>query len=444
MTLLVANNGTWGRVSITLLFLAVNHSDDRANLDENNFNNTTRNAMKLVNQIQDKVKRHQERRVSTGLHFVIADSIRYIPQQAWKKIVEHQSLFMSLEYLNTIEAHSPENSQQRYAMAFEQGKPVVAVVCQVAQINGGNFYKPANKLQTLVAEKYQERILVCGNLVSSGLHGVAFDPELDEDRVWRIVAEMLYKIRRGEQLGGTIDFVMLKDLKGGQINRSSMLERYSYRKIQTDPDMVLQLDETIQCFDDYLASLTSKYRSRCKKIITSVEAAGYRCEKLPVDPIMDKRLHQLYLQVENKSQVRLATLPQGYFYALSQILGDKFCCYGIKTDAHLAGFISIVKDGDSAVAYYVGVDYQVNKEVPVYFRLLQLVIESAIEMGCQRISFGRTASEPKANLGAKPVDSYVWVRHRVPLVNFVIRKLFRSVPYEEAPERTVIRQEKDD
>lgn len=161
-----------------------------------------------------------------------------------------------------------------------------------------------------------------------------------------------------------------------------------------------------------------------------------------VDDGLDEKLYQLYLNVENKSDVRLATLPKGYFKGLQKSLGSNFACKTIEKDGQIAGFISIIKDGNQCIAYYVGIDYEVNKQLPIYFRLLQIVIEQAVEWSLKSISFGRTALEPKANLGALPVETFVWARHRISAVNFFVRKLFRNVPFDEAPERNALKQKK--
>ena len=74
--------------------------------------------------------------------------------------------------------------------------------------------------------------------------------------------------------------------------------------------------------------------------------------------------------------------------------------------------------------------------MPIYFRLLQTVIEDAIELGCERLSLGRTALEPKARLGAKAEPMSVWIRHRIPAMNLVVRGLLQTISHEEAPERS--------
>ena len=55
-------------------------------------------------------------------------------------------------------------------------------------------------------------------------------------------------------------------------------------------------------------------------------------------------------------------------------------------------------------------------------------VADAIAWRCTRLSLGRTALEPKAGLGAKPEPMSVWVRHRVPTFNWILRGLLGAVP----------------
>jgi hypothetical protein len=114
---------------------------------------------------------------------------------------------------------------------------------------------------------------------------------------------------------------------------------------------------------------------------------------------------------------------------------EQFRVTVIRRDDQVVGFVSTLRDGDTAVGYYLGLDYQANAEIPVYLRLLQSVVEDALRMGVRRVSFGRTALEPKARLGARPLSTHVWIRHRVPVLNSLVRHLLRAVPHDEAPDR---------
>jgi hypothetical protein len=73
--------------------------------------------------------------------------------------------------------------------------------------------------------------------------------------------------------------------------------------------------------------------------------------------------------------------------------------------------------------------------LPIYLRMLHAGIADAISLGCKRISYGRTALEPKAGLGAKPQTFGILLRHRQPVLNKLIKGLLKGVEHEEAPER---------
>ncbi len=395
--------------------------------------------MNLIDKAKDKLQRHSERHTPLGYQYTFSDSVGFLNIHHWDQISEDKSIFLSRNYLKAIEEYSPENSCQRYAIAYSDGKPVLILACQLADINGEQLSSTDDKLTQSIASNYNDRVLVCGNLVSSGLHGIAFSSEIDDETGWKIAAEILYKIRRAEKLSGEINFSVIKDIPAEVIERSSIIERFSYRRIQTDPNMVLTLGNEVNDFESYLQLLSSKYRSRVKKVKKTIEKAGLECKKLTIDEKTDEIIHTLYLNVENRAKTRLSTLPKGYFKGLADNLGDNFSCYGILREGTILGFISVINDNRSAIAYYVGFDYQENENHPLYFRLLQLVIDAAIEMNCTEVHFGRSALEPKASLGAKPQDVYVWARHRVPVVNFFVRKLFRNIPFDEAPERNSLK-----
>jgi hypothetical protein len=121
---------------------------------------------------------------------------------------------------------------------------------------------------------------------------------------------------------------------------------------------------------------------------------------------------------------------------MARALGDDFRCTAVRRGDEILGFVTSLRDGPTAIAYYIGFDRAAAAEgVPIYLRLLHATIGDAITWGCQRLSLGRTALEPKAALGAKPEPMTVWLRHRVPALNWLMRGVLGAVPHDEAPER---------
>jgi hypothetical protein len=396
----------------------------------------TKGLKKLSAKLRGAREAHAARHTKSGYQFCIADSIHFLPS-AWDEVAAHGSFFLSRAYLAALEAHPPSTVTPRYALIFAAGKPVCAMAAQLLDISGSQFVKAtkAKSKRAAAAGKLRERMLVCGNVLSWGFHGLAFAPDADEASIYGAVAEAIYRLRRAERLGGQVDYAMIKDLTPPRQGPAGALARYSYEAHETEPNMVLQLSPDWRTFDDYLASMNSKYRGATRKIVRSVEEAGFSVERVAIEPWAE-RVHDLYLAVHGKATVRLATAAPGYLPALARAAGAGFRLTAIHKDGQLAGFVTSVVDGDTTVGYYIGFDYELNESTPLYFRLLLATVEDAIHFRSKRLSLGRTALEPKAKLGATPEPMTVWVRHRVPLVNAVVRRVLRGLQHAEAPERS--------
>lgn len=390
-----------------------------------------------VKGIKSAIARHTRRASPSGLDSVLADRIDFLNPVHWDALTGDASFFMSRAYRGMLEAHSPAGMQPRYALVYRGGKPIVALAAQILDVSGNQvLHVPDSKVRKKALESFKARILVCGSLVSSGFHGLAFAGDEPVDVLWHAVAEAIFRIRRADRLHGRIDYIMIKDLDQARSESAQPLLDFSYRPLQTEPEMVMPIRPAWKCFDDYLADLNSNYRSKARKIIKQVSEAGYRVERNADASIHDAELNALYREVEQRASTRLSALPPGYFGALATLAGARrFRCTLIRDDNAIVAFMTTIKDGNRALGYYVGFDYAVNATVPLYLRLLQTLIEDGIELDCSELSFGRTAMEPKAALGATGQPSHVWLRHRVPVVNAMVRELFSRVEPDEVPQR---------
>jgi hypothetical protein len=404
---------------------------------------------RLAASLQDIRERHRERHRPTGFGFVFADRIDFLDPVRWDAITSASGLFLRRDVLRVIENYGPENIEPRYAMIFRDETPVAALAVQMVELSGDRFqpsgqrakadrallrrvWEPATRA---ASSNLRDRLLVAGNLLSWGFHGIAFAPGEDPAPLWPGVAEALYRMRRAERLTGQTNFVLVKDLTAEHKGVEG-LRRFSYRPMETEPNMVLTIDPGWQHYDDYLGALDAKYRRNSKDQAKKLAAAGCVVEPLSDLAPASRRLHELYLAVHDNASVRLVTLPEAYLPALAKAAGSDFRCSVIRRENELLGFVTTVRDGETAVAYYIGFDRAAaNGGLPLYLRLLHATIRDAITWGCKRLSLGRTALEPKAALGARPEPMSVWLRHRVPALNWCIRGLLGAVPHAEAPER---------
>jgi hypothetical protein len=405
----------------------------------------------LKNRFRDLRARHEERNRPTGFGFAFADRIDYLDAAQWDAVTKDATVFLRREVLRVVEDHGPDNLAPRYAMIFRDRTPVAVLAVQVITLTGDRLHRDPEmakavpkggllrRLLAPAARKagggLRERMLVAGNLLSWGFHGVAFAPGEDPAQLWPAVAEAIYRIRRAEKLSGGADFAMVKDITAAQAGTEA-LKRFSYRPIETEPNMVLHLDPAWKSYDDYLAALDSKYRKKVKDQGKKLAAAGCTVETLAELAAHAPRFHELYLAVQRNASVRLVTVRESYLAEFARVVGGNFRCTVVRRGAEVIGFVTTVRDGDTAIGYYIGFDRGAAGEgLPIYLRLLHATIADAIAWRCTRLSLGRTALEPKAGLGARPEPMTVWVRHRLPAFNWILRGLLGAVPHTEAPER---------
>ena len=165
---------------------------------------------KLVTKARDLREHHRERHRPSGFAFAVADSIDYLDPTHWDKVTSHNSLFLSRRYLRVLEDAGPENLRPCYALIFRDKEPVAAIAAQSVTVSLARLRKKASTSTPL--EKLDEKMLVCGNLLSWGMHGISFAPNENHKPLWPAVAEAIYRLRRVDKLFGDTAFVMVKDI----------------------------------------------------------------------------------------------------------------------------------------------------------------------------------------------------------------------------------------
>lgn len=415
----------------------------------------TKNPLPRLGQaLRTLQSKHKARHSPTGFDIALADRITLLDGHRWDTAAASGGFHMRRDYLRVLEQHAPTTISPCYALVALGEQPVAAVAAQWLEFQGerlrGSKAKAkgedeakrplADALRPLARKAFdrlRQRVLVCGNLLSWGNHGVAFAPGVDAAAAWQGVGEALYRLRRAARLDGQTDFVVVKDITAAEAPHFAPMQKLGYRRVTTEPDMVLDLPPAWRTFDDYLGALGAKYRKAGKRIRDDVTATGVTVEDLPADRVADHaaRLHELYEAVHTAAPVRLATLTPPFWPAFAACAGDHLRTTVLRDGERLVGFVNTLRDGETAIGYQIGFDRDAATKAPIYLRLLQATIDSAIQLGCRRLSLGRTALEPKARLGATAQPIEIWLRHRIPALNLLVKGLVGHVHHDEAPER---------
>jgi len=70
-------------------------------------------------------------------------------------------------------------------------------------------------------------------------------------------------------------------------------------------------------------------------------------------------------------------------------------------------------------------------------------VRIGIEKQVSHINFGRTASEIKTTIGAKPVNLTCYIKHKRPIINTIVRYFSKRVQLKEFNEHQPFKKQKE-
>lgn len=175
-------------------------------------------------------------------------------------------------------------------------------------------------------------------------------------------------------------------------------------------------------FSQFLNSLRSSYRYRYTKCLK--KSGPLTIEYLTDNAQFTDEMYNCYLQVYNKSRIRVEKLPIAFFR------GKFFKIFVLKNQDKVVGFGQMLENGTELIFEFVGVDYRYNNIYDTYHRILLEIVRYGIEKGFKTIDFGQTADESKLKLGAEYTMLYAYLHHSCKLVNAANKKLAKHIQYK--------------
>ena len=251
-----------------------------------------------------------------------------------------------------------------------------------------------------------------------------------------LVTALKILIKQTKKLHG----VFVKDFKQVSLPITDQLKDYKYTPMQVEPNMIIELQPEWKSFDDYKDALKSKYRVKANKadsksdkltvkLFTSHEIAQYESE-----------LQSLYENTIANANFNAQVLNLNTYTQLKETFGDQFIVKGYFLNDTLVGFLSAMENQENLDAHFIGLDYSLNKDYAIYPRILNDYVRLGIQQQSKRINLGRTASEIKSTLGAKPQDLTCYIRHKNPFLNMLIQPFIKIIKIKDFKEHSVFKK----
>ena len=130
-------------------------------------------------------------------------------------------------------------------------------------------------------------------------------------------------------------------------------------------------------------------------------------------------LYELYEATHSRAPTTFGKLTKDYFINTSS--ASVFSL--VFLEQRLVGFSQILRKGHSAVASFMGMDYEVNESIGLYFAIVIRIMDISPIFGLRTIDFGETSYSFKKRIGCKMEPTWIYYRHRNALINEVLRRM---------------------
>ena len=365
----------------------------------------------------------QSKKINIPYTYEIYKSTKEIPE-AWEKL-SGNNIFLSLPYLVVLESTAPENMICHFIGVFHHKELVAIAISQYLNLNQTNTYGHRGKqdesaIRNFLFKHCTSQVLVVGNSMLTGQHAFGMKEGADKTAIFNSLKSAAEQLRKGfKKEGIKIHLTIFKDFGTHECIDFKTANFKSSYQFSVQPNMVFLLRKEWKSMQDYVASLSKKYRSQFKRCCSKSSIIEKR--ELELDEIVnnEERIHELYLNVSHNAPFNTFYLTKNHFSEFKKKLGEKFIFIGYFIDEKLVGFITLINNSSALDTYFLGYDNSIQKEKMLYLNMLYNMIEHAIGNGYEEIVFGRTALEIKSSVGAQPQKMIGFMQHS----NFFLNKL---------------------
>jgi len=333
--------------------------------------------------------------------YLIARKVADVRQEL-EELNTGQAKELSYEYLAAME-HTMKQASFWYVVFYKSGKPILFCYFSGFTLSSRNFKLEQDKscvksILGFFLNLKKVRVLVTGNGLRNEAACFCYnEATLSEDQVAESITYAAEKIALNECYMATV----LRDMPlNERITR--WLESRGYSMPLTDQVMQLETAPQWRTIDDYVQTLSRKYRARARKAL----AARDELEIIEITEALLPRyvaqMNRLFRDVVASQAFVLTALSADHFTQLKEAYGSAFEIVGLLHDGKLVAFYTSFVSDEACDVYYAGFDYGLNNEYQLYFNILFTALERTITHGRKYLKLGRTSFDAKASLGATP------------------------------------------
>ncbi|WP_338408066.1 GNAT family N-acetyltransferase [uncultured Flavobacterium sp.] len=366
--------------------------------------------------------------MDTHLTIEIYSSSTQLPNN-WNDLAV-DNVFLRKEYLEILEKSAPNNMSCHFIGFFNEEKIVGIALSQFLDLNKLESFGERDKciktsVRNIIFKNFCSHVLIIGNNMLSGQNAYYFSDSIDKIhalKTLKIASEQLKSLFLKK--GFKVHITTFKDFSKEEMPNFQLAGFQDSYQFSTQPNMLFDIPDHWKKEQDYIDTLSKKYRDQYKR--ARKKAEGIVKRKMNLEEIIkhEDTIYELYHHVAKNAHFNTFFLPKNHFRTFKESLKDKFLFYGYFLDEKLIGFNTIIKNGEVMDTYFLGYDDTIQREKMLYLNMLYDIVAYSINKGFKEIVFARTALEIKSSVGAKPQEMFGFMKHSNSIIDLAIDKVF--------------------
>ena len=366
--------------------------------------------------------------------FVIYNNTNQLPLK-WDDIAI-STVFLSKKYLQVLERSSPENMICHFIGIFENENLVGVSIAQYLNLNklesfGGRDKCVKSKIRNFAFKNFASKVLVLGNNMLTGQNSYALEEGVNHKKAIQALHSAANKLKTNfAEKNIKVHITTYKDFTNAEIKNFAVPELENEYQFSTQPNMIFLIDENWKTEQNYIESLSKKYRDQYKRARNKAISLEKRKLSLEEITLLEDEIYDLYYHVAQNAPFNTFFLPRDHFRVFKELFKDKFLFYGYFIGDKLIGFNTLIKNEKVMDTYFLGYDASIQRQNMLYLNMLYDMIAYSINKNFDEIVFARTALEIKSSVGAKPVKMFGVISHSNKLINSFMPKIFKYLEPE--------------
>lgn len=345
-----------------------------------------------------------------NLSFKIIYSINNL-DDSWLSFLKNQNvLFFYKEFLEVCEKNMHESTKQHYILVYDGNKPYAFFILQKSTVPlisykdlSDNKILPAI-LKTLGSEL--TLVTIGQNFITGNFGQIVKNPE-ETGKIFNY--DFVKELITFFSLNKCLSVFLLKDAHKDNLHSPDSCFYKNPIHAKIEPDMVIDLPANVDNIHEYLSLFSKKYRQRYRRVIE--KGKDLKFYSLNANDIKSTpEFYSLFLNVYQKARWKVVMPKASYFSEMKEKLPANFFMEKTEYRGKVVGFLSYFIHQNHMWAHYIGLDYDVNRELELYQNTLLRFIEWGLRHKVNKLHLGRTAPEIKSCAGAYPVYYNNYIR----------------------------------